>query len=185
MKPTKNHIFCIDCLRTKMLFRSKKEALRCIEFNGDEMQERTGKRPIRAYYCIACGGWHITSKEYVPGQMSRIERYFHQLDQVHIIQAKREELLNRIYGQMNRSKPLPKALKSIIHEFRLSVQKKHINPYSCEEIYGRIQSIFKELISFKMMTPKIDECFYQFCELTKIYHSKVDKMKIYAHNIAS
>lgn len=185
MKPTKNNFFCLDCLRPKMLFHSEKAALRCIEFNGEEMQARTGKRPIRAYFCIACGGWHITSKEYVSGQMSRIEWYFYQLHQTCIIHKRQEELLSRIYGQKNRAKSLPNVIKAIVHEFRLSVQRKHINSYKCEEIYRRLLSIFRDLISFKIITPRIEECFSQFSDVAELYHSKVAKIRPYTPPMAS
>lgn len=63
MKPTKNKYFCPDCGRTKMRFETEKEANTFLKFNADEIEEETGKRPIRSYYCIACNSWHITSKK--------------------------------------------------------------------------------------------------------------------------
>lgn len=46
-----------------MLFAEKKNALNFIKFNYDEIYKETGKAPSRAYYCKACGGWHVTSKQ--------------------------------------------------------------------------------------------------------------------------
>lgn len=61
MKPKKNRIYCPLANRAKMLFESKDEADRFIEFNSEDF---TGnKKPTRAYYCTCCGGWHITSKD--------------------------------------------------------------------------------------------------------------------------
>lgn len=60
MKPTKNRIFCRECNRPKMLFDEEKQALNFLKFNTEEYE---GKAPMRAYYCNACMGWHITSKE--------------------------------------------------------------------------------------------------------------------------
>lgn len=62
MKPIKNRVFCKVCNRSKMLFNSKKEALRFIEFNASEIKEQNGFAPTRAYYCVLCGGWHVTSQ---------------------------------------------------------------------------------------------------------------------------
>jgi hypothetical protein len=63
MKPTKNVIFCPDCQRRKMLFESEAKAMNFIKFNGEAIEELSGKAPIRAYFCEACAGWHLTSKE--------------------------------------------------------------------------------------------------------------------------
>lgn len=63
MKPTKNRVFCYDCNRPKMLFKTEKQAMNFIKFNADEIREETGYAPTRAYFCEACGGWHVTSME--------------------------------------------------------------------------------------------------------------------------
>lgn len=74
MKPTKNRYFCVDAGRVKMLFDSEGAAKRFIQFNADAMN---GKKPARSYYCIACGGWHLTSApEKIPNFKSKVERYF-------------------------------------------------------------------------------------------------------------
>ena len=63
MKPTKNQVFCPSAQRAKMLFSERSKALNFIKFNYDEILEESGKAPDRAYYCSACGGWHVTSKK--------------------------------------------------------------------------------------------------------------------------
>lgn len=45
-----------------MLFGTKKEAELFMKYNGDEIQEKHGYRPLRAYFCQGCGGWHVTSQ---------------------------------------------------------------------------------------------------------------------------
>jgi len=62
MKPTKNRYYCEDCGRIKMLFETEKKADNFIKFNADEIEENMGFKPERSYYCISCGGWHVTSK---------------------------------------------------------------------------------------------------------------------------
>lgn len=61
MKPTKNKFFCVDIGRTKLLFESQEKAERFIKFNSEDIFEKSGKAPVRCYFCSACGGWHITS----------------------------------------------------------------------------------------------------------------------------
>jgi F0F1-type ATP synthase epsilon subunit len=66
MKPTKNRVLCKDCGKYKMLFESEKKANTFIKFNGNEIEAESGYKPERSYYCIYCGGWHLTSqKEYI------------------------------------------------------------------------------------------------------------------------
>lgn len=61
MKPTKNKIFCRNCDRYKMLFETEKKANYFIKFNQEEIQEEAGYSPQRSYFCLFCGGWHVTS----------------------------------------------------------------------------------------------------------------------------
>lgn len=63
MRPTKNRYFCRACGYNKILFKSEKEALKFLDFNADEIDEETGKKPVRAYFCEVCAGWHVTSRE--------------------------------------------------------------------------------------------------------------------------
>lgn len=63
MKPIKNRVFCPECGRAKMLFDSKKRALNFIKYNKEEILAETGYAPKRCYYCLACGGWHLTSHD--------------------------------------------------------------------------------------------------------------------------
>ena len=81
MKPTKNLYYCCDCGRTKMLFETEKKALTFIRFNAEEIASRNadGKAPARAYYCVACLGWHTSSSLEPPTHSSRAERYLRSL----------------------------------------------------------------------------------------------------------
>lgn len=62
MKPTKNRVFCPDCWRAKMVFPTLKKALNFIRYNKQDIIKEHGYAPVRAYYCGACNGWHLTSK---------------------------------------------------------------------------------------------------------------------------
>ena len=73
MKPKRNHIYCPDCGHAKILFESQRKALNFIAFNSRNIYLETGRAPVRAYYCMACGGWHVTSLPYF-NSPSRFER---------------------------------------------------------------------------------------------------------------
>jgi len=60
MKPTKNRIYCNDCGRAKMLFETEKKANNFIKFNSQDIENENGYSPVRSYYCISCGGYHVT-----------------------------------------------------------------------------------------------------------------------------
>lgn len=62
IKP-KNRVYCPQLGRPKMLFESREKAERFMKFNSDELEELNGYAPKRAYYCTACGGWHLTHQE--------------------------------------------------------------------------------------------------------------------------
>ncbi len=63
MKP-KKRIFCPYCGYLKMLFETEKKANLYLKYNADDVLEENGRKPIRSYYCEACGGWHVTSSKY-------------------------------------------------------------------------------------------------------------------------
>lgn len=59
VKP-KHQRYCYDCRRNKLLFSTKEKAERYILYNSAAIKEESGYAPVRAYYCVACGGWHVT-----------------------------------------------------------------------------------------------------------------------------
>lgn len=72
MRPIKR-IYCRECGRSKLLFESEKKALTFIRFNADEIEVENGHKPVRAYYCECCGGWHTTSMKKRPYNLTRLE----------------------------------------------------------------------------------------------------------------
>ena len=90
MKPNaRNLIYCPQCKRSKQRFESKKEAEMFIKYNSEECRQENGYAPIRAYYCQACCGWHLSSRAKLyqtkQGMKKKIVRLY----------AKREELIPR------------------------------------------------------------------------------------------
>lgn len=87
MKPTKNKVYCKDCGRTKMLFDTEKKANNFIAFNQEEIREESGYAPQRSYFCLFCGGWHITSIKEEIGKSKKEEL----LEQLLIEKANKKE----------------------------------------------------------------------------------------------
>lgn len=171
MKPTKNHAYCIDCMRPKMLFASEAKALRCIEMNGDEIFNQSRRRPIRAYYCIACGGWHITSKTLNPHIHSHVERYFMKQDKMKAALKRLSEILP--------GSNFEKALKNKVETFSKMVMKKKIVISHCKDMIHELIHIFQEICRTDMITKSIRKCFNRFFDLCTIAQSKIAKGKVY------
>ena len=55
--------YCPDSKKEKLQFASETTALHYIQYNSDKIKNLNGYAPIRAYYCKACGCWHVTSKK--------------------------------------------------------------------------------------------------------------------------
>jgi hypothetical protein len=60
MKPIHNKVYCPIASKFKQLFESESKAMNSIKFNKDDFDDKNHV-PCRAYYCEACGGWHLTS----------------------------------------------------------------------------------------------------------------------------
>lgn len=56
----KKRVFCPFAGKPKMLFGSESKAMRFLEFNAGDIE---GGEKLRPYYCVCCGGWHLTHKE--------------------------------------------------------------------------------------------------------------------------
>lgn len=98
MKPTKNKYYCKDCGRTKMLFETEKKADNFIAFNQEKISKESEHTPQRSYFCIFCGGWHITSIKEEFGK-SKNEK---QLEQ--FLNEKTTSLNSNLKSQINHEK---------------------------------------------------------------------------------
>lgn len=90
MKPTKNSIYCPDARKTKMQFETEKKALNFIKFNGAEIRAENGYSPRRAYYCIACNAYHVTSKPDSPAFKKREQVLEDYLNSVKVEKERKE-----------------------------------------------------------------------------------------------
>lgn len=97
MKPIKNHIYCIGCRKSKMLFETQAKADNFIKYNSEGIKEENGKAPVRSYYCEFCGGYHVTSNpSALEGErlntrdqqkMKQVERYGYLVEEVKKLQS--------------------------------------------------------------------------------------------------
>lgn len=124
MKPSRGRVFCRECRRPKLLFDSEKKADLFIKFNADEIEECNGYAPDRSYYCIACGGWHVTHKPFDPAMKSVSERVVEEYN--NSVKSK-ESMRQKVIGKRHE-----------IHKNNLE----HISEISVsiEKIYGYIES---------------------------------------------
>lgn len=67
----KNRIMCPDCGRQKILFESEAKANSFIKWNKDNIEN--GDK-LRAYYCPACCGWHISHQKYHKDMEGRTDK---------------------------------------------------------------------------------------------------------------
>lgn len=162
MKPTKNQYFCRDCQRQKMIFQTEKEALRFIDFNADEIEAETGKRPIRAYFCSSCAAWHITSRlewNDNPARMSRMEEQ----------QRVQKEIHQQYKSQIKEAKKKVNAeiveVLSVCSDFF----EKYINFDTSEQVNMAIQlrDFLEDFRAKKAVTGKNRKLFHQYIEQCK------------------
>ena len=93
MKPSKSRVYCPECGRQKILFETEKKALNFIKFNSEEIEEESGRAPIRAYYCEFCGGWHVTSSPHYSESKTSANAFIKAYNQdIQTISIKSEEL---------------------------------------------------------------------------------------------
>lgn len=138
MKP-KNRTYCPCCQKLKLSFETEAKAENFMKYNADDIYKETGKKPVRTYYCMACGAWHVTSLEKSFCNVSRME--YNLIEYSRQMQAKREakkketlvnELINKFRSKM-------KVLE------RLTIGQK-INKAECLQ---RLQSLKKNFEVFK------------------------------------
>jgi hypothetical protein len=82
MVPTKNRVYCHNSGKTKMLFEDEKKAKLFLKFNTEEIKSKSGHSPVVSYFCIVCGGWHVTSQVKHPNYKSTTEKVLERYSKV-------------------------------------------------------------------------------------------------------
>lgn len=164
MKPTKNRHYCLGCQHHKILFKTKNEAIRFIQYNADCIENETGRRPVRAYYCYDCGGWHMTSRRYSQNRKSIFRRFG---------EEKGAAISAKIMEICKKCRNVEEGLLCKIRELRHLLKFEHIDADRC---YDRIQQLmedFEFVISYQFGEQKcIEKLLDKFKGLCTIYLQK-------------
>ncbi|MBE0639411.1 MAG: hypothetical protein IH598_12910 [Bacteroidales bacterium] len=111
MKPTKNRVFCKDSRRSKMLFETEKKADTFIKFNSETIEQESGYKPERSYFCVYCGGWHVTSHKECSTTLSRTEKVLNEYKQE--IEKKAKLLETKAILRSEKQEKLKKSLETL------------------------------------------------------------------------
>ncbi len=133
-----------------MLFETSTKAGTFIKFNKDEIEEESGFAPKRSYFCIACGGWHVTSRDEIPNYKSRTEVVLEKYEE----QKKSEELrAQQPHLGENKRKEEVKDIYRTIAQNIVSIENSIKNKIDCTELFEVTLSEFERAkamnISFK------------------------------------
>ncbi len=164
MKPTKNRYYCVGCHHHKMLFKTKDEAIRFIQYNADCIENETGKRPVRAYYCYDCGGWHVTSSRFSQNRMSILQRFG---------EERGLEIFSKIMTIRGKCRNIEEGLLHHIKELRHLLK---FNQIDVERCYNKIQRLiddFEVVMSYQFgEQANVERLFEKFNDLCDIYLRK-------------
>lgn len=164
MKPTKNHYYCPGCQHQKMLFASKKEAILFLKYNADAIEEENGRRPVRAYYCRHCCGWHLTSKPYSHGRIELIKRFGSELG---------EKMYDTILPLIARGASVSEALTKKLKELKHNLKFDMVNGAKCRALIDELFDIFEVIIGAQLEDKTtIDSLFSKFSYLCDIFTTK-------------
>lgn len=168
MKPTKNHYYCPSCRHQKILFSSKKEAILFLKYNAHIIEEKTGRRPVRAYYCEQCCGWHLTSKPHSYGRTDLIKRYGPEVGQ---------KMYDTILPLITRGTTITGSLTKKLKILRHNLKYEMINGAKCRTLIDELFNIFEVIIRAQLedkMT--VDGLFSKFSYLCNVFtHKKQQK----------
>lgn len=145
MKPTKNQIYCKDCGKHKMVFETEKKADTFIKFNSKEIESESGYSPTRSYFCIYCGGYHVTSKSEIKNFISKTEKIVDNYEQNNLKWAliKEKNIEIRKNAQIKFLQQLVKL------EEQIKVIDSYIDSNNLVDLSKHITELFAELETVK------------------------------------
>lgn len=164
MKPTKNQIFCPECQHPKMLFQTKSEAIRFLRYNADEIEQETGKRPVRAYYCHACGGFHVTSR---PQSLTRRALIFHHGEE------RGSEIYDQLRDYIEKKHGLQESMSRRVKQLRHALKFPAIDIEKCGHMIAELVRCFETVIENKLAERQfVNRLLSKFNDLCIIYINK-------------
>lgn len=171
MKPTKNRIYCPACNFTKMLFATKHEATRFLDFNADEIELQSGIRPLRAYHCSSCGGWHVTSKPL------NLENFY--ANKFGVQQG--AQIFNEVKSITQLKYSIREGLNSKIKQLRHSLHFHTIDIPKCQALIDELLHNFETVMTNQLETPySLNQLFEKFSSLCSLFILKKEAQAIYA-----
>ena len=157
MKPIKNRFYCPGCQHQKMMFVSKKEAIRFLKYNADSIEQETGKKLIRAYYCKHCCGWHVTSKPNSYRRKDLIRRYGVETG---------NDIYIKIFPLIEKGSTISRGLTRKLKELRHNLKFQSVNCDKCNRIIDDLFNLFEVVIRVRLIDkPTIDKLFSKFSTL--------------------
>lgn len=150
MKPTKNRVFCNECRRPKMLFETEKKALLFMKFNNEEIASENDIVPTRAYFCEACGGWHLTHFSAPQQNKSKTQRVIEYMHTQQAIRKAQAEARKQLLDEQNKIRQ--ETHTEVINQ--LSEIDKQIKKGNTAEALALVKKLL-ELSKTKYITPKV------------------------------
>ena len=170
MKPTRNHYYCHGCQHQKILFASKKEAILFLKYNADAIEEETGKRPVRAYYCNHCCGWHLTSKPNSHGRIDLIKRFGPELGQ---------RTYDVIFPLISKGTTIAGGVSRKLKELKHNLKYEVINTSRCKGLINELFDIFEVIIGAQLEEKNtLDKLFSKFYDLCNVFTNKKQQASI-------
>ena len=153
-----------------MLFPTKEKAERFMEYNSDEIDEETGRRPVRAYFCIACGGWHITSQEDSIQIHSAVDKYFQEENEL-------RDLMKSLGMKVSSNTTLSNNISCRVAEFCRHVEKQNLNVEVCRNKAGKLMSVFDRISRSSFKNKKeIQNAFNRFVDSFEQFLKRKDSL---------
>lgn len=161
MKPTKNRVMCPDCGRQKMLFETERKANDFIKWNAEDI---VNGQYLRAYYCPACCGWHIshhrhnerydTQTDNLIGAFNRSKKSHSRLERILRGEFVRETVENEMSVAKQIYAAIPEDIKgtgkkSRIREFMNSYFEENGFDDHGGRIKGHVYKLFREDMMFR------------------------------------
>lgn len=170
MKPTKNHYYCPGCKHQKMKFASREEAVLFMGYNADAIEKETGKKPVRAYYCDLCGGWHLTSKPCSHNRADLIRRFGPELG---------EKMYDTIRPLVTKGNSITGGLTKKIKALKHNLRYKVINGTKCRALIDELFDMFEVVIGAQLEEKStVDRLFLKFSSLCNIFTDKKQQKAI-------
>lgn len=164
MKPTRNQYYCPGCQHQKMLFTSKKEAVLFLKYNAVAIEQKTGKRPVRAYYCNYCCGWHLTSKPNSYSRKDLMKQFGTEVG---------GEIYCKITPLITKGKTISGGMTLKLKELRHNLKYENINCSKCRCLIDELFDFFEIIIGAQLEDKTtIDKLFSKFTGLCSIFKHK-------------